>query len=152
MGTGLMQWTAARWMEWDAMDCCGFVNLWCFYAGCELTIPDPSALILSVKFCDQETGTNLHTQERNERSLNAPAVSPFLFFVMFSLVPSVMFSFLSCSLWRQISQRSSCIAISLFCHVLFGAICHVLLFVMFSLAPNLSYTRAGTQAHVHLFL
>jgi hypothetical protein len=31
------------------------------------TRPDPSALILSVKFCNQETGTNLHTQERNER-------------------------------------------------------------------------------------
>jgi hypothetical protein len=44
----------------NAIDCCGFV----FYVfglcshdgdGCELTTPDPSALILSVKFCDQET-------------------------------------------------------------------------------------------------
>jgi hypothetical protein len=30
------------------------------------------------------------------------------------------------------------LAISPFCHVFFGAICHVLLFVMFSLAPYLS--------------
>jgi hypothetical protein len=48
------------------------------------------------------------------------------------------------SLWRHLSC-------SPFCHVLFGAICHVLLFVMFSLAPNLSFSRAGTRAHVHLF-
>jgi hypothetical protein len=75
----------------------------CFHDGCELTTPDPSALILSVKFCNQETGTNLHTQERNKRfsTLQLLAISPF-------------------------------------CHVLFGAICHVLLFVMFSLAPYLS--------------
>jgi hypothetical protein len=67
-------------MECDAIDCCGFVNL-CFWfvlsCGCELTTPDPSALILSVKFCNEETGTNLHTQERNKR---------------FSM-PSVMFCF-----------------------------------------------------------
>ena len=92
-----MQWTAsAEMVECDAIDCCGFVNLWCFHAGCELTTPDPSALILCVKFCDQDTGTNLHTQERTK------------------------------------AQRSSCLP------VLFGAICHLLLFVTFSLAPNLS--------------
>ena len=96
-----------RWMECDAIDCCGFVNL-CFWFvlhdGCKLTTPNPSALILGVKFCNQETGTNLHTQERNKR------------FSTFQLLN----------------------AISPFCHVLFGAICHVLLFVMFSLAPYLS--------------
>jgi hypothetical protein len=101
MGTGLMQWTAAEMVECDAnaIDCCGFV----FYVfglcshdgdGCELTTPDPSALILSVKFCDQETGTNLHTQERNER---------------FSTL-----QLLASSVWRHLS--CSC-----FCHVLVGA-------------------------------
>ncbi len=70
MGTGLMQWTAA---EMDGMRCNGLLRLCKFmfwfvlHAGCELTTPDPSAFILSVKFCDQETGTNLHTQERNKR-------------------------------------------------------------------------------------
>ena len=80
-------------------------------------MPDPSALILSVKFCNQETATHLRTQERNKR----------------------------------FSTLQLLITIFPFCHVLFGAICHVLLFVMFSLAPNLSFTRAGTCAHVHLF-
>jgi fatty-acid desaturase len=67
-------------------------------------MPDPSALILSVKFCDQETATHLRTQERNKR----------------------------------FSTLQLLITIFPFCHVLFGAICHVLLFVMFSLAPYLS--------------
>jgi hypothetical protein len=116
-----MQWTAEEmdgigcavdamvgWrMECDAMDGCGFVNFYVFWfvlhAGCELTPPDPSYQ----KFCDEKTGTNLHTEERNKRFstpqlLNADVLS------------------------------------SSFCCVLFGAICHVLLFVSFSLAPNLS--------------
>jgi hypothetical protein len=84
-------------MECNAMDRCGFVNLWCFHAGCKLTTPDPSALILSVKFCDQDTGTNLHHKKE-----------------------------------KKDSQRSKCLP------VLFGAICHVLVFVMFLLAANLS--------------
>ena len=58
--------------------------------------PDPSALILGVKFCDRETGTNLHTQERT-KDLNARLSSPFL----------------------------------LFCHVLVGAFCHVLVHTPF---------------------
>ena len=58
------------------------------------TQPDPSALILSVKFCDQETGTNLHTQERNKR---------------FSTL-----QLLASSVWRHLSP-------SCFCHLLVGA-------------------------------
>ena len=80
-------------MVCDAIDCGGFVNV------CSLFVlsrwmrtdhtPDPSALILGVKFCDQETGTNLHTQERT-KDLNAPAAHRH-------------FSFLSCSGWRHLS-------------------------------------------------
>ncbi len=78
-----MQWTAT---EMDGMQynrllrLCKFMFLVCASCGCELTTPNPPALILSVKFCDQETGTNLHTQERNKR---------------FS-TPSVMFCFCFC--------------------------------------------------------
>jgi hypothetical protein len=83
------------------MDCCGFVNL-CFWfvltqwswMRTDHTRPDPSALILSVKVCDQETGTNLHTQERNER---------------FSTL-----QLLTSSVWRHLSP-------SCFCHLLVGA-------------------------------
>jgi hypothetical protein len=72
-----------------------FMFLICAHTmGCELTTPDPSALILSVKFCDQETGTHLHTQERNKR---------------FSTL-----QLLASSVWRHLS--CSC-----FCHVLVGA-------------------------------
>jgi len=39
---------------------------------------------------------------------------------------------------QKISTLQLLIAISPFCHVLVGTICHVLLFVMFSLAPYLS--------------
>ncbi len=47
---------------------------------------------VSVKFCDQETGTNLHTQERNKR------------FSTLQLLNAISsFSFLSCSLWRHLS-------------------------------------------------
>jgi len=60
--------------------------------------PGPSALILGVKFCDQETGTNLHTQERT-KDLNA--------------------------------RLQLLIAISPFCHILVGAICHVLVHTPF---------------------
>jgi hypothetical protein len=98
MGTGLMQRTAAEMVECDAIDCCGFVFYVCAHTiedGCELTTPDPSALILSVKFCDQETGTNLYTQERNKR---------------FSTL-----QLLASSVWRHLSC-------SPFYHVLSGAI------------------------------
>jgi len=145
-----MQWTVTA-AEIDGMQrnrlqrLCKFVF---FVCACtmDVSLPHPTS-ILGVKICDQETGTNLHTQER-PKDLNAPAAHR----------PSVMFS------------------------------CHVLLFVMFSLAPYLSYaswylcactpfsgwrhlscspvtfsflscslwrhiyhTQAGTCAHVHLF-
>ncbi len=48
------------------------------------------------------------------KSRNAPAVSPFLLFVMFSLAPSVMFSFLSCSLWRQIYYFSELVLVRMY--------------------------------------
>jgi hypothetical protein len=95
MGTGLMQWTAAEMVECDCnrlLRLCNFFFGLCFHDGCKLT--NPSALILSVKFCDQETGTNLHTQERNKRfsTLQLLAISPSCsvwrhFFVMFCLAP-----------------------------------------------------------------
>jgi hypothetical protein len=73
-----------------------FMFLVCAHTmGCKLTTPDPSALILSVKFCDQETGAHLHTQERNKR---------------FSTL-----QLLASSVWRHLSC-------SPFCHVLSGAI------------------------------
>jgi hypothetical protein len=64
------------------------------------------------------------------------------------------------------SQRSSCIAISPFCHVLVGAICHVFVFVMFWLAPFVMFLFLSCSgwrqiyhyqswyscAHVHTFL
>ncbi len=77
------------------------------------------------------TGTNLHTQERNER---------------FSTLQLYRhFSFLSCSGWRHLS----CFC---FCHVLVGAICHVLVFVMFWLAPNLSLPELVlVRACTHVF-
>ena len=52
---------------------------------------DANSLILSVKFCDQDTGTNLHTQERKER---------------FSTL-----QLLASSVWRHLSP-------SCFCHLL----------------------------------
>ena len=96
-----MQWTVTA-AEIDGMRrnrlqrLCKFVF---FVCACtmDVSLPHPTS-ILGVKICDQETGTNLHTQER-PKDLNAPAAHR----------PSVMFS------------------------------CHVLLFVMFSLAPYLSY-------------
>jgi hypothetical protein len=117
----LMQWTVA---EMDGMRCNGLLRLckimfflFVLHAECELTTPDPSAFVLSVKFCDQETGSNLHTRERNKRFsmlqlLNAPAAQCHihvlvLLFVVFSLAPFVMFSFLSCSLWRCIYHYQS---------------------------------------------
>ena len=48
----------------------GFVNLCGFHDGCKLTTPHPSVVILDAKFCDQDTGTNLHTQDRS-KDLNA---------------------------------------------------------------------------------
>jgi hypothetical protein len=71
----------------------------CFHDGdgCKLTTPDPSALILSVKFCNQETGTHLHTQERNKRFSMLQlliAISPFCH-VLFGAI------FLSCSVWHH---------------------------------------------------
>ena len=66
-----------------------FVCAFTVDGGCELNSPDPSALIIGVKFCDQDTGTNLHTQERT-KDLNAPAAHRH-------------FSFLSCSGWRHLS-------------------------------------------------
>ena len=88
-----MQWTAAEMVECDAQSIAA--ALYFMFLVCA-----PTMEMYGVKFCDQDTGTNLHTQESNER---------------FST-----------------SQRSSCSP------VLFGAICHLLLFVTFSLAPNLS--------------
>jgi len=92
----------------------------CFHDGCELTTPDPSALILGVKFCDQETGTNLHTQERTT-DLNAPAAHHHFSFLSCSgwhhlSCSPVMFSFLSCSLWRHIyhTQAGTCVHVHLF--------------------------------------
>ncbi len=132
--TGLMQWTAGemdgmrmQWMECDAMDCCGFVYFvfwFVLHAGCELTTPArPSAFILRVSnfcdLCDQKTGTNLHTEERNKR---------------FSTLQLLNADVLS----------------SYFCCVLFGAICHVLLFVSFSLAPNLSLPEL-VLVHMYTF-
>ena len=72
-----------------------FVCAFTVDGGCELNSPDPSALIIGVKFCDQDTGTNLHTQERT-KDLNAPAAH-------------------RRSGWRHLSC-------SPFCHVLSGAI------------------------------
>jgi len=88
-----MQWTSAEMVECDAQSIAA--ALYFMFLVCA-----PTMEMYGVKFCDQDTGTNLHTQESNER---------------FST-----------------SQRSSCSP------VLFGAICHLLLFVTFSLAPNLS--------------
>jgi hypothetical protein len=79
----------------------------CFHGGCELTTPNPSALIIGVKFCDQDTtGTNLHTQERT-KDLNAPliAISPFCH-VLVGAICHVL--------------------VGAICHVLVGAVCHVL--------------------------
>ena len=92
-----MQWTAA---EMDGMRCNGLLWLckfMVFSCWMQTSTPNPSALILSVKFCDQDTGTNLHHKKE-----------------------------------KKDSQRSKCLP------VLFGAICHVLVFVMFLLAANLS--------------
>ncbi len=90
-----MQWTAA---EMDGMRCNGLLWLCKFMVfSCWMQTyhaANPSALILSVKFCDQETGTNLHTQERNER---------------FSTL-----QLLASSVWRHLSP-------SCFRHLLFGA-------------------------------
>jgi hypothetical protein len=55
----------------------------------------PSALILSVKFCDQDTGTNLHTQERKER------------FSTLHLLASSVWRHLSPSCWCQIYHYQS---------------------------------------------
>jgi hypothetical protein len=97
------------------MRCNGLLGLCKFYvfwfvlhAGCELTTPDPQPSFLDCqKFCNQKTGTNLHTQERNKR-------------------------------FSTLQLLNNDVLSSTFCRVLVGAICHVLLFVSFSLAPYLS--------------
>jgi hypothetical protein len=117
-----MQWTVTA-AEIDGMRrnrlqrLCKFVF---FVCACtmDVSLPHPTS-ILGVKICDQETGTNLHTQER-PKDLNAPAAHrP-------SSCSPVMFSFLSCSLWRHIyhTRAGTCAHVHLF---LVGAICHVLL-------------------------
>ena len=79
---------------WLCILCFWFVLTQWSWMRTDHTRPDPSALILSVKFCDQETGTNLHTKERNER---------------FSTL-----QLLTSSVWRHLSP-------SCFCHLLVGA-------------------------------
>jgi len=111
MGTGLMQWTAAEMegMQCDAMDCFGFVNVLglCFHAGCELTTPNPSALrtmfLVSVKFCDRGTGTNLRAKERNKRSQRSSSRS----ITYRHLSRSPFCHVLLCSLWRHFCHYQS---------------------------------------------
>jgi hypothetical protein len=87
MGTGLMQWTAAEMVECDAQSIAA--ALYFMFLVCA-----PTMEMDGVKFCDQDTGTNLHTQERKER---------------FSTL-----QLLASSVWRHLSC-------SPFCHVLSGA-------------------------------
>ena len=73
----------------------------------DVSLPHPTS-ILGVKICDQETGTNLHTQER-PKDLNAPAAHR----------PSVTFS------WPYLSYASWYLCACT--PFLVGAICHLLL-------------------------
>ena len=135
MGTGSMQWTAA---EMDGMRCNGLLWLCKFMVfSCWMQTyhaANPSALILSVKFCDQDTGTNLHTQERNER---------------FSTL-----HLLASSVWRHLSC-------SPFCHVLSGAIslitragtcAHVHLFSEHRSKPRPKKQRGPKKHGVHIHI
>jgi hypothetical protein len=185
-----MQWTVTA-AEIDGMRrnrlqrLCKFVF---FVCACtmDVSLPHPTS-ILGVKICDQETGTNLHTQER-PKDLNAPAAHRpsvmfschVLLFVMFSLAPYLSYAswylcactpFLVGAICHVLLSRSP------FCHVLSGAIsiirelvlvrmytfsgwrhlscspvtfsCHVLLFVMFSLADTKTWRDTSTSSTHH---
>ena len=101
MGTGLMQWTAAEMVECNRLLRLCILCFWFVLTGngCELTTPDPSALILVSNFAIRILVIiYIH---KKERKLNAPAAC------QFCLAPSVTFSFLSPSLWRQIYHYQS---------------------------------------------
>ena len=136
-----MQWTVTA-AEIDGMRrnrlqrLCKFVF---FVCACtmDVSLPHPTS-ILGVKICDQETGTNLHTQER-PKDLNAPAAHrpsvmfscQFLLFVMFSLVP-----YLSYASWYLCACTP----------FLVGAICHVLL----SCSPvTFSFLSCSLWRHIY---
>ena len=97
----------------------------------DVSLPHPTS-ILGVKICNQETGTNLHTQER-PKDLNAPAVIAPISIIR-ELVLVRMYTF---SGWRHLSCSP----------VTFS--CHVLLFVMFSLADTKTWRDTSTSSTHH---
>ena len=130
-----MQWTVTA-AEIDGMPrnrlqrLCKFVF---FVCACtmDVSLPHPTS-ILGVKICDQETGTNLHTQER-PKDLNAPAVIAPISIIR-ELVLVRMYTF---SGWRHLLRSP----------VTFS--CHVLLFVMFSLADTKTWRDTSTSSTHH---
>jgi len=116
----------------------------------DVSLPHPTS-ILGVKICDQETGTNLHTQERS-KDLNAPAVIAPISIIR-ELVLVRMYTF---SGWRHLLRSP----VTFSCHVLFSGwrhllrspvtfSCHVLLFVMFSLADTKTWRDTSTSSTHH---
>ena len=97
----------------------------------DVSLPHPT-LFLGVKICNQETGANLHTQER-PKDLNYPVVIAPISIIR-KLVLVRMYTF---SVWRHLLRSP----------VTFS--CHVLLFVMLSLTDTKTWRDTSTSSTHH---